>query len=276
MRIRLLAHLSDLHIGRSQRTDERAAALCGVLLDRDVDHVVVSGDVTHRGRRAELERFHELFAPIAQRGRLSVVPGNHDWLGDDVSADLMNGGRVMVETPPGLYLVRFDSTGSHNRSFLAGHGELSDEDVELISAAVADAPEGRVVILVLHHHLLPLPHDNHAERMASWLGWSSGGELERGEALLARLRGRCDLVLHGHRHAPGTTTLWPRDRRPLSVYNAGSSSDLGHVRIFVHASGRLTGAPVWTTAPAIGARDVRELVCQEVGAAAWRHQRAAV
>jgi Icc protein len=276
MRLRLLAHLSDLHIGRSPRTDDRASALCGVLLAREVDHVVVTGDITHRGRRAELERFREIFAPLIARGRLSVVPGNHDRLGDDVSADLMGGERVSVETPPGFHLIRFDSTGVHNRSFFAGHGELGDEDVERIAAAVAAAPADRVVALLLHHHLLPLPHDNHAERMASWLGWSSGDELERGEALLSRLRGRCDLVLHGHRHAPGTATLWPRDRRPLAVYNAGSSSDLGHVRIFVHAAGRLTGPPVWTTGASLGAREVRELVSHETGAGAWRYQRAAV
>jgi 3',5'-cyclic-AMP phosphodiesterase len=45
-----------------------------MLLERAVDHVVVSGDVTHRGRRRELERFREIFAPLEERGRLSIIP----------------------------------------------------------------------------------------------------------------------------------------------------------------------------------------------------------
>jgi 3',5'-cyclic AMP phosphodiesterase CpdA len=262
MRVALLAHLSDLHIGRNQRTDERAQALCRALEERDVDHVVVSGDVTHRGRRRELARFRALFASLIEQGRLSVVPGNHDCLGDNVSADLMAGPRVAIDRRPGLHLVRFDSTGDHNRSFFAGHGKMTDEDIAAITLALDAAPPRAVVGLVLHHHLLPLPHDNSAERMISWLGWSSGGELAAGRRLLGLLRGRCDLVLHGHRHAPGTTTLFPADRRPLAVFNAGSSTGFGHVRVFVHAGGRLTAPPAWVAGSALPARPFREVVTQ--------------
>ena len=263
MRLALLAHLSDLHIGRNQRTDDRATALCRALEERNVDHAVVTGDVTHRGRRCELARFRAIFAPLIDSGRLTVVPGNHDCLGDDVSADLRGGARVAVDARPGLHLVRFDSTGHHNRSFFAGHGRMTDDDITAITAALDGAPAGAVVVLLLHHHLLPLPHDNSAERMFSWLGWSSGVELPRGRHLLALLRGRCDLVLHGHRHAPGSTTLFPTDRRPLAVFNAGSSTALGHVRVFVHAAGRLTAPPAWVAGRSLPVRPFREVVTHE-------------
>jgi hypothetical protein len=65
---------------------------------------------------------------------------------------------------------------------------------------------------------------------------------------LHRLRGRCDLVLHGHRHQPRATTLWARDSRPLGLYNAGCSPTLGRFRIFAHAAGRVLGAPGWLDA----------------------------
>jgi 3',5'-cyclic AMP phosphodiesterase CpdA len=242
---RTLAHLSDLHVGRGDPADEALERMCRELLRRRVDHVVVTGDVTHRGRRNEWDRFRTAFAALDAEARLTIVPGNHDRLNDDVAASMMADQRVRVEAREDLYLVCFDSTGPHNRSFLASHGQLTGEDLEAIIEAFARAPEGVLAVLLLHHHLLPLPHDNRAEMLASWLGWGSGGELELGAELLAALRGRCDLVLHGHRHDPGSTAIFAEDARPLSLFNAGSSTDLGHVRLFVHHGARLTAPPRW-------------------------------
>ena len=55
-RARKLAHISDLHFGRSAESDARATRLCRALIDARIDHVVVTGDLTHRGRRRELAR----------------------------------------------------------------------------------------------------------------------------------------------------------------------------------------------------------------------------
>jgi 3',5'-cyclic AMP phosphodiesterase CpdA len=239
-----LVHLSDLHVGRGEPPDDVLDQICGELLRRRVDHVVVTGDVTHRGRQHEWERFRAAFAPLEAEGRLSVVPGNHDRLNDEVALDMVPG-RVVVESRPGLHLVRFDSTGPHNKSFMASHGLMTAADVAAIVEAFASVSKRTLAVLLLHHHLLPLPHDNHAERLASWFGWSSGGELERGGELLAALRGRCDLVLHGHRHDPSTMSIFAEDARPLSLFNAGSSTELGHGRLFLHRNGRLVAPPRW-------------------------------
>ena len=114
-----------------------------------------------------------------------------------------------------------------------------------ISEAVAGAEAGTLVVVLLHHHVLPLPPDHAAERLVSWLGWPYAEELERGRSLLAELRGRCDLVLHGHRHTPQGRTLYQDGSRPLSVFNAGSSTELGQVRAFCHQQGMIAGAPAW-------------------------------
>jgi Icc protein len=258
----LLAHLSDLHLGRSQRTDERAVRLCRMLVDRAVDHVVVSGDVTHRGRSRDLARFQTIFAPFLERDRLTVVPGNHDRLGDDVGPALMGPARVAIAHHPGLTLLRLDTTGVHNRSFMAGHGLLTEQDLAAVRRALDQASPRSVVALVMHHHPLPLPHDNTTERWLARLGWASGAELPLGGALTELLRGRCDLVLHGHRHLPSTTGVFAAHAgtpRPLTLCNAGSSTDLGHVRVFMHRGGHLIGTPVWMTGAALGARPFREL-----------------
>jgi len=245
------AHISDLHIGRSAETDANAARLCAVLVESGIDQVIATGDLTHRGMRRELELFESTFAPLFAQGRMIVVPGNHDCLGDDISGDLMSGPRVQVTTRPGLYIVRVNSTGAHNRSWINGHGSLDDADLEAIDVALDAAPAGLLVMIALHHHVLPMPEEHVAERLSSWLGFGFTSELARGRDLLTRVRSRCDLVLHGHRHIPRGARLFGMPR-PMHVFNAGSSTELGRVRVFAHdgRGGLLLGGPLWLDIPA--------------------------
>jgi len=255
--VRTIAHLSDLHIGKSPANDEAARALVASLLAARVGRVLVSGDVTHRGRVEELRTFRRIFAPL--RDRLVVVPGNHDRLGEDAGRWLM-AGRVQVLAEEGLHLVRVDSTAPHNRSLLDGHGELSDRDVSLVEAALETAAPGALVVVMLHHHLHELPEDGFWERVSTRLGWPNAGELELGGLLLERMLGRCDLVLHGHRHATSASLLGASSARPLRVLNAGASTELGRVRVLRHARGKVRaigwldchgtelGAPAWEEA----------------------------
>jgi hypothetical protein len=98
---------------------------------------------------------------------------------------------------------------------------------------------------MLHHHLIPQPEETFPERLSARLGWPWAAELRHGLALLERVRGRCDLVLHGHRHVPRGMTLFAGDARPLGLYNAGCSTRLGRFRVFTHAEGRLLRRPIW-------------------------------
>ncbi len=236
--IRSLAHISDLHLGRTPAEAGALRATVAALVEAAVDHVVVTGDVTNRGRLDELATFRRLIAPLADR--LTVVPGNHDRLGEDAGRLLMRG-RVAVDRRPGLHLVRLDSTAPHNRSLLDCHGRLSLADVDEVAAAVDQARPGDLVAVLLHHHVHPLPGDDLWERLAGLVGLPWTAELTAGRTLLERIRGRCDLVLHGHRHVPAELVLDQEAARPLRVVNAGCSTGLGRTRLFVHAAGRITG-----------------------------------
>jgi 3',5'-cyclic AMP phosphodiesterase CpdA len=242
---RSLAHLSDLHIGAGRKADDRAAALSDLLLSSGVEHLVVTGDITHRGRREELERFRRIFAPWISDGKLTAVPGNHDCLGDGVDSEIMCGARVAVKESPGLYLVLVNSTGPHNRSWIKGHGMLTPTDIDDIVRALAGAPKGSLVALLLHHHVVPLPGENLVEHLFSWVGWPFADELGTGGALLEAIRGRCDLLLHGHRHHPVTIPMFQDLSRPMILCNAGSSTRLGAARVFSHGEGRVLGVPGW-------------------------------
>ncbi|HEY6100645.1 MAG TPA: metallophosphoesterase [Anaeromyxobacter sp.] len=234
---RTLAHISDLHLGRDRRTDAAAARLAIALLETDVDTVLVTGDVTDSGRLSELAKFERMFAPL--RGRLVVVPGNHDRLGDDAARELMVGARVRAEARPGLHVVQVDSTAPSNRTLLACHGALSAADIAAVDSAVDAAQPGALVVVMLHHHLLPLPEDLLVERLANLLGLPNAAELRLGRILLERLRGRCDLVAHGHRHAESALDLPACDGRALRVMNAGCTPELGRARLLAHERGRV-------------------------------------
>jgi 3',5'-cyclic AMP phosphodiesterase CpdA len=243
MPIRTLAHLSDLHIGLSSRMDRVAAGICQALLESEVDHVVVTGDVTNGGSAKEIRRFHDIFRPLLATGKISVIPGNHDRVGLYAWQSL-TGRRAEAEFLDGLYLVKVDSTGVHNQSVLFGHGELDgpliDEVVKLLERAPADA----LCAVLIHHHLLPLPVETFVEWFSSRMRWPFARELSLGHQLLSRSIGLCDLVLHGHRHVPREGCFSAEPRR-LGVYNAGSSTELCAYRLFRHAEGRLIGAPAW-------------------------------
>lgn len=243
---RTLAHVSDLHVGHSRARDLATRELCQALAYSDVDAVLMTGDVTHRGRVGELELFHRLCSPLLETGKVVIVPGNHDRLGDDVAGRLMGqGGRVQVSELEDLYVVRVDSTGPHNRVARASHGVLSLHDLESIDRALADAPETSLRVLALHHHPLPLPDDSTVERFLSAVGIASSAELRDGADLIRRVIGACDLILHGHRHRPAVIQFGAPSAPFLGVYNAGSSSELQMVRIFEHRDGHLLHQPRW-------------------------------
>jgi 3',5'-cyclic AMP phosphodiesterase CpdA len=236
---RTLAHISDLHFGRDAATDAAAVATATALRVEGVDEILVTGDVTHRGRDDELSAFERAFAPI--RDRLVLVPGNHDRLGDDVARTLMPARRVDIEIRAGLFVVRVDSTAAHNSRLASSHGDLCGDDLAAIERAVASAPRDLLVAVMLHHHVLPLPEDHLVERVASWLGLPNAAELHRGRELVEVLLGRCDLVLHGHRHAAAEFSFVARCGRPLRIVNAGCTPDAGRVRVVTHARGKVVG-----------------------------------
>jgi 3',5'-cyclic AMP phosphodiesterase CpdA len=248
MRAQTLAHVSDLHFGLSASSERRAAELCETLVSAHVDHVVVTGDITHRGLREELARFRQVFRPLLDSGRLTVVPGNHDRMGEDLADELQAGDRVGTTIADGLFLVRVDSTGPHNRSLLGSRGHLSASDVGEIGHWLDLAPEGCMRVVLMHHHPLPLPEDTFSERMVSFFSPPVGAELDCGPQLVHRVYGRCELLLHGHRHRASELNVFLDDGpKPLSIFNAGISAQMGRVRIFTHADGRLVAPPFWLT-----------------------------
>lgn len=70
-----------LNLAMKRRNAHPVALLEAVvddLLERPVDHVVLTGDLTNLSLPSEFSRAREVLEPIARPALLSVVPGNHD------------------------------------------------------------------------------------------------------------------------------------------------------------------------------------------------------
>lgn len=238
------AHISDLHLGKSPLHARAAAALSRAATASGADCVIVTGDLTENGYRAELAEFYQIFKPWHDLGRLIVLPGNHDCLGDNVAHELMGGKRVDYVRLAGISAIRVNTTHWYNRFAFSSHGFIDPASMNEALQLATDAPSEDLVVVALHHHLLPLPVDYFIERMANWLRLPFAKELPLGKFFLDRLQGHCDLVLHGHRHTPWEILI-PGPDRGLSVYNAGCSTELRSFRLFTHENGALVGAPVW-------------------------------
>jgi hypothetical protein len=143
-----------------------------------------------------------------------------------------------------LHILRVNSTGDHNRSWIAGHGMLLAEDIAAIDAALDETPRHHLAVIALHHHVVPLPEEHAAERLSNFLGWPFTAELAPwARAARHDSGGGAGLVLHGHRHVPRGVRL-QEGCHPVRIYNAGSSTLLGGARVFEHADGRAGRQPV--------------------------------
>jgi 3',5'-cyclic AMP phosphodiesterase CpdA len=234
--------LSDFHLGASPDFETVARALVADLLPRTSCHVVITGDITESGTSEEYARFERVFAPLLSSDRVTIVPGNHDLVGEGVGRKFMRH-RVEISAPPGLWLVQVDTTGPHNRSYFMSGGLLEAGQIEEIEEALDQAPSDRLRVVLMHHHPLPLPVECIQERISTFLGWPHADELILGREFVERMVGRCDLVLHGHRHVPRRSCLKASNGRALTVSNAGSSTELCGYSLYRHFDGNLRGDP---------------------------------
>lgn len=245
----LLAHLSDLHLlerGHEKRRGiarQRLAYLsAGVPLDAEwrirqavfalqtagrmgADHVLVTGDLTEDGDRAQFE----LLAEVLERSGLdpdsvTLVPGNHDAYSERDAWDLALEGPLRAfrrTSSPGSHtlleaaVIKPISTTVEGQWFTRSSGVVRDRDVREIRC-LASRPDLREhAIVVAQHHppaaraLLPL----------EWIdGLQNAGSLR--DLLLERTRVH---IVHGHVH------------RELTRYLAGRS----HAQVFAAPAVRL-------------------------------------
>jgi 3',5'-cyclic AMP phosphodiesterase CpdA len=185
-----LLHLSDLHVGTVEAPEvERALA---VLIERvEPELIVASGDLTHRGRADE----HDAAAAFLKRlGRpLLVVPGNHDIpfaIPARFTRPFREFERHWRTTEPlhrsdGLYVLGLNSV----RPWRHQSGGLRSAQLREVAERLAEAPEGALRVVALHHHLIGAPWRSRKKPVA-----------RRSHVLASLVDAGAELILAGHIH----------------------------------------------------------------------------
>lgn len=237
-----LLHVSDLHTG-TREDPAVEAALRGLLGRVDVELIVASGDLTHRGTRDQHERAHRFLTSFGLP--VLTVPGNHDMpytfpkrFTDTYGEFTRLWGTIeQTHSSPALHVIGLNSS----RRFRQQGGALHREQLDSAARRLQEAPADAYRVVVLHHHLLGAPWRAARKRPVS----------HRNHVLRALVAAGADLVLAGHIHqaalserhefevvdgdvraavvsiAPGLGQPRPRrlgEARGLHVYEVGEST----------------------------------------------------
>lgn len=196
-----IAHLSDLHLGKSAAPDHRQVFLTwwNWLGGLGIDVFVVSGDIVHTPDDAAMMDW--FCDAIVGRDTL-VIPGNHDLL-DPAKHEVFTqrfGGFPRSEVRGNVELLLFDSfagVAKHERDAeelarlaegkAMKHGRVSESQYAHFAV-----PQAATRIAVIHHHPEePRPEDDGMVPLRDadrFLAWCSGAGVSA--------------VLYGHVHKP--------------------------------------------------------------------------
>jgi len=187
----------------------------------DVDAIVATGDLTDDGEGYEV--VETAFARWRERGRLFAIPGNHDlytfplagstrprptherkraaWraFAERLGLPLDASGAWSAHLPEAsAVIVGLDTCARKQRAFLRQNGAVGPVQLEVLRAIAATAEwrEARHRIVLVHHHVVPLPHGV-GRRAPTEIGM----RLDDARALAETLNQiHATLVMHGHRH----------------------------------------------------------------------------
>ena len=210
-------HISDLHRGTraAPALDEALVTLCHELRP---ELVIASGDLSNRGRTAELEEAKALLdrlpAPVL------AVPGNHDipyTLPARVTRPWEPFEAVFGTTDPVVQTENAVACGLNSaRPWRHQGGKLDTGAARRASRRPsASAPAGALRIVVCHHHLAGAP-------------WRASRKfpLKHRDAALARLAAAgAELVLGGHIHQSTAVERHAFERSPDEVRSAARPLD---------------------------------------------------
>ena len=209
-----LLHLSDLHAG-SREQGEIDGSLTSLVERIQPQLIVVTGDLAHRGRRREHEQAASFLRRLGQP--LLVVPGNHDipytfarftrpWAEFERQWETVE----PVHRSEELLVVGLNSV----RPWRHQSGGLRESQLQRTAQLLAEAPEGALRVVALHHHLIGAPWRSRKRPVA-----------RRSHVLASLVDAGAELILAGHIHqaavserhdfeVDAATSVEPRSRSP--------------------------------------------------------------
>jgi 3',5'-cyclic AMP phosphodiesterase CpdA len=185
-----LLHISDLHVGTLEAPPvERALE---ALIERIGPQLVVaSGDLTHRGLPEQHERAAAFLRALGPP--VLAIPGNHDipYSFPARFTRTFDEFERHWETPEpvfqtdGLYVIGLNSV----RAWRHQSGGIRESQLARARELLAQAPDGAVRVVTLHHHLIGAPWRSRKKPVS-----------RRSHVLASLVDCGAELILAGHIH----------------------------------------------------------------------------
>jgi predicted phosphodiesterase len=183
-----IVQISDTHFGDELKPDKfkRAVKQINAL---EPELVIVSGDITTWGIHREFRDAYEALGDI--KAELFVIPGNHDARNDGLKYFRLYFGDVKKSIKlDDMIIVGVNSTLPDS-----DEGYIGEEQMHWVEKKFRNSC---INMLVLHHHVIPVPHTGRNRNVLI-----DAGEIV--ESLMFHCHG--GVVLSGHRHVPYSTKL---------------------------------------------------------------------
>jgi len=233
--------VSDLHSGRHDGP-EPYEALQDLAARTQPSLLLATGDLAHRGRRAELQRAREVLGSLLIP--LLAVPGNHDipyTLLSRFTRPFAEWERTFGAAEPiyisnELVVVGLNSV----RPWRQQGGAVSDAELARATVRLQEATGSALRIVALHHHLAAPP----------WRAARKRPLKRRGKVLRRLSAAGAELVVGGHVHQASIAEL--REFQAVEDGHAGSlvlatAPGLGRPR--PHRQGEAQGVNVYESNP---------------------------
>jgi len=202
------AQISDLHAGESWMFDPKLLDLAIKMINgmKDIDGVLVTGDLTDWGLDHEYDMALEHLDRIKKEKY--IIPGNHDARIAGYKMFDMNictkRNRFFSECLDDLQLIGLDSSEPD-----IDDGHVGREQLEWLDDELSKCPEGHIPVIMLHHHLVPVPNTGRERNILT----------DAGDVLEVINSNKVPLVVTGHKHQP-----WLWELNNTFIYSGGTTS----------------------------------------------------
>jgi 3',5'-cyclic AMP phosphodiesterase CpdA len=187
------------------------------------DLIIATGDLTHRGRRAQHERAAMYLRGLARP--LLVIPGNHDiaytfparFTHPFTEFERQWKTAEPVYSSDGLLVVGLNSV----RPWRHQSGGIRSSQIARAAELLAKAPEGALKVVALHHHLIGAPWRSRKKPVS-----------RRSEVLAGLVDAGAELILAGHIHQAAVSARhdFEVDRNGLRGVTVSVAPGLGQPR----------------------------------------------
>ncbi|MBU4031619.1 MAG: metallophosphoesterase [Candidatus Thermoplasmatota archaeon] len=178
-----IIHISDLHVSSPNYQPEWGKKVVNFVNSQNPDLLVITGDLINEGHIHEYEMWEEYFAQFNVDNHI-IVPGNHD---------ARNDGWKIFEEKIGPRHPVWENESVVIQGIDSSEPDLDDGNVgrhNYSKIRETMSVKGKVKILMMHHHLIPIPGTGRERQIPA----------DAGDVLEIIRQCGIHMVISGHKH----------------------------------------------------------------------------